>query len=187
MITINTNLVLVTVVAVTAVAGWIDLRTGKIPNQVVLGGFLLGVLMHLFVHLEQAHPETLADWGYPLFNIGIGMIACAIVPCILFWSGAMGGGDTKLLAVVGATLGPLVGLQIEFYAFIVIALYAPIKMAYEGRILRLLGNVLTLAANPFRAKTKRKAIPRELLTKLRFGPAVFAASALVSVLRWRLS
>jgi prepilin peptidase CpaA len=187
MITVNTNLVLITVVAITAVAGWIDLRTGKIPNQVVLIGFCVGVLMHLFVHRAQAHPETLADWGYPLLNIGLGVIACAIVPLLLFYTGAMGGGDTKLLAMVGAILGPLVGLQIEFYAFIAIALYAPIKMAYEGRILRLLGNVLALTANPFRAKAKRRVIPQELLTKLRFGPAVFAASALVSVLRWRLS
>ena len=187
MITINTNLVLVTVVAVTAVAGWIDLRTGKIPNRVVVLGFVIGVLMHLFVHHAQARPETLADWGYPLFNILLGMVACAIVPVILFYTGAMGGGDTKLLAVVGATLGPLVGLQIEFYAFIAIALYAPIKMAYEGRILRLFANVLALSLNPFRAKAKRTVIPQELLTKLRFGPAVFAASALVSVLRWRLS
>ena len=187
MIPLNTNLVLVTVVAVTAVAGWIDLRTGKIPNQVVVVGFVLGVLMHLLVHRAQAHPETLADWGYPLFNIVLGLIACAIVPLLLFYTGAMGGGDTKLLAVVGATLGPLVGLQIEFYAFIAIALYAPIRMAYEGRILRLLANILALSLNPFRPKAKRRIIPQELLTKLRFGPAVFAASALVSVLRWRLS
>src|SRR3954467_1415094 len=187
MIPVNTNLVLLTVVIVTAVAGYIDLRTGKIPNQVVLLGFGLGVLMHLFVHQQQSRPESLAEWGDPLLSILLGVIACAIVPVLLFYTGAMGGGDTKLLAVVGATLGPLVGLQIEFYAFIAIALYAPIKMAYEGRILRLLANVLALSLNPFRAKDKRTVIPQELLTKLRFGPAVFAASALVSVLRWRLS
>ncbi len=187
MIQIDTNLVLVTVTAVTAVAGWIDLRTGKIPNEVVVGGFAVGIAMHLLVHAAQAHPETFADWGYPLFNIGLGILVCGLVPFLLFWTGAMGGGDTKLLAVVGAALGPIVGLQIEFYAFIALALYAPIKLAYEGRILQLLGNVAVLAANPFRAKENRQTVPRELMTKLRFGPAVFAATALVSVLRWRLS
>ena len=187
MIAINTNLVLLTVLIVTAVAGYIDLRTGKIPNQVVLLGFVAGVLMHLFVHLQQAHPESLAEWGDPLLSIVVGVIACALVPVLLFYTGAMGGGDAKLLAVVGATLGPLVGLQVEFYAFIAIALYAPIQMAYQGRILRLLLNVAALATNPFRPKDKRRPIPQELLTKLRFGPAVFAAAALVSFLRWRVT
>jgi len=187
MMHIDTNVVLVTVTAITAVAGWLDLRTGKIPNQVVVGGFVVGVAMHLIVHAALAHPESFSDWGYPLFNIGLGMIVCGLVPFLLFWSGAMGGGDTKLLAVVGAALGPIVGLQIEFYAFIAIALYAPIKLAYEGRILQLVGNVAVLAANPFRSKEKRRNVPRELMTKLRFGPAVFAATALVSILRWRLA
>jgi prepilin peptidase CpaA len=187
MITVNTNWVLLTVLIVTAVAGYIDLRTGKIPNQVVLVGFVVGVLMHLFVHQRQAHPESLAEWGDPLLSIVVGVVACALVPVLLFYTGAMGGGDAKLLAVVGATLGPLVGLQVEFYAFIAIALYAPIQMAYQGRILRLLTNVATLGMNPFRAKDKRRPIPQELMTKLRFGPAVFAAAALVSLLRWRVS
>ena len=184
---IDTNLILVTVTVVTAVAGWIDLRTGKIPNQVVIAGFLVGVAMHLWVHAAQSHPESFSDWGYPLFNIGLGIIVCGLVPFLLFWTGSMGGGDVKLLAVVGAALGPIVGLQIEFYAFIALTLFAPIKMAYEGRILQLVGNVAVLAANPFRAKENRRAVPRELMTKLRFGPAVFAATALVAVLRWRLS
>jgi Flp pilus assembly protein protease CpaA len=187
MIPINTNLVLLTVLIVTAIAGYIDLRTGKIPNQVVLVGFIAGALMHLFVHQRQAHPESLADWGDPLLSIAVGVLACALVPVVLFYTGAMGGGDAKLLAVVGATLGPLVGLQVEFYAFIAIALYAPIQMAYQGRILRLLVNIAALASNPFRPKGKRRPIPQELMTKLRFGPAVFAAAAVVSFLRWRVS
>ena len=187
MIPTNTNLVLLTVLVVTAVAGYIDLRTGKIPNQVVLVGFVVGVLMHLFVHQRLAHPETFAEWGDPLLSIVVGLLACALVPVLLFYTGSMGGGDAKLLAVVGATLGPLVGLQVEFYAFIAIALYAPIQMAYQGRILRLVSNVLALVVNPFRPKAKRRAIPQELLTKLRFGPAVFAGAALVSFLRWRIS
>lgn len=187
MISINTNLVLLTVLIVTAIAGYIDLRTGKIPNRVVLIGFIVGVAMHLYVHASQAQPATLAEWGDPVLSIVVGMLACALVPVLLFYTGSMGGGDAKLLAVVGATLGPLVGLQVEFYAFIAIALYAPIQMAYQGRILRLVGNVALLATNPFRAKSKRRPVPRELLTQLRFGPAVFAAAAIVSLLRWRTS
>ncbi len=187
MIPVDTNWVLLTTLIVTAVAGFIDWRTGKIPNQVVLGGFVAGVAVHLFVHSQQAHPASLAEWGDPLLSILVGMFACALVPVLLFYTGAMGGGDAKLLAVVGATLGPLVGLQVEFYAFIAIALYAPIQMAYQGRILRLLLNIAALTTNPFRPKDKRRPIPQELLTKLRFGPAVFAAAALVSLLRWRIT
>lgn len=187
MIAINTNLVLLTVLILTAVAGYIDLRTGKIPNRVVLVGFVIGVLMHIFVHGAQVQPASLVEWLDPLLSIVVGMAACALVPVLLFYTGSMGGGDAKLLGVVGATLGPLVGLQVEFYAFIAIALYAPIQLAYQGKVLRLFANVAALAANPFRPKAKRRAVPHELMTPLRFGPAVFAAAALVSFLRWRIT
>jgi prepilin peptidase CpaA len=187
MISLDTNLVLLTVLVLTAVAGFIDWRTGKIPNRLVLVGLVAGVIVHLVVHGSLAQPASLAEWVDPLITMALGFVACALVPVMLFYSGAMGGGDAKLLAVIGVTTGPLVGLQVEFYAFIAIALYAPIQMVYQGRILRLLGNIAALAVNPFRAKEKRRAIPQELLTKLRFGPAVFAATAVVALMRWRVA
>ena len=113
-------------------------------------------------------------------------MGCAAVPLLLYRVSAIGGGDVKLLASVGVWAGPILGLQVELYAFVLAALYAPARLAYQGQLLRLLGNSAALIANPFLPKSRRKEVPQALLTELRFGPAVFAATALVALLRWRL-
>jgi hypothetical protein len=49
----------------------------------------------------------------------------------------------------------------------------------------LLGNSAALIKNPFLPKARRREVPQALLTELRFGPAVFFATALVALVRWR--
>jgi prepilin peptidase CpaA len=58
-------------------------------------------------------------------------------------------------------------------------------MAYEGKLLRVLGNTLALAVNPLLPKAKRREIPPEQLTWTRMGPAIFVGTAVTAVLHWR--
>ncbi len=173
----------------TALTGFVDYRTGHIPNRLVAGGALLGLLLHFTVHLMllRAPGQSSAELlGSAAANMAVGVLACGVVPLLLFRAGAMGGGDVKLLAACGIWGGPIIGVQIELYAFVLAALYAPARLAYQGQLFRLLGNSAALIKNPFLPKTKRQAVPQALLTELRFGPAVFAAVALVALVRWRL-
>ena len=183
-----TQIVLSGLAMFTALAGFVDYRTGHIPNRLVAAGALLGLCLHFLLHFalirlpNQALSELL---GSASINVGVGLLGCAAVPLLLYRVGAMGGGDVKLLACVGIWAGPILGLQVELYAFVLAALYAPARLAYQGELFRLLGNSAALLRNPFLPKARRQQVPRALLTELRFGPAVFFATALVALVRWR--
>jgi len=183
-----TQIVLSGLLMFTALAGLVDYRTGQIPNRLVALGALIGLVTHFAVHFAlirqpgQALTELL---GGAAINVGVGILGCSAVPLLLYRVSAMGGGDVKLLASVGVWAGPILGLQVELYAFVLAALYAPARLAYQGELFRLLGNSAALLKNPFLPKARRQEVPQALLTELRFGPAVFFATALVALVRWR--
>jgi len=172
----------VAAVVVGFIAGWLDWRSGHIPNWLTLGPLLAAPLVHAIVGYTQAGHNAAVH--ALLFSI-LGAFACGAVPLLLYRLGAIGGGDVKLLAAIGALCMTSVGVECEFYAFIAAALYAPGRLAFEGKLLSTLGNTVSLVINPFLPKARRKEIAPEMLTELRFGPAV-AVGALIGVfLNWR--
>lgn len=184
-----TQLVLSGLMVFTALCGVVDYRTGHIPNRLVALGALAGLVTHLGVHallLRQPDQSWSELLGGATANVVVGLLGCSTVPLLLYRAGAMGGGDVKLLAACGVWAGPIIGLQVELYAFVLAALYAPARLAYQGQLFRLLGNSAVLLRNPFLPKGKRKEVPHALLTELRFGPAVFFGTALVALVRWRV-
>jgi prepilin peptidase CpaA len=180
--------VLCALIAFTLVVGVIDARTGHIPNRLLLVGLVAGSLLHVssYFVLRSAQPFSQTLMAALLSVVG-GLLLCAAVPLFLFRLNAMGGGDVKLLAVVGATVGPFVGMELQLYSFVLLALYAPARLAYQGQLMRSLGNSAALVVNPFLPKLRRREVPRELLTPLPFGPAVFAGTLLVTFLHWGAS
>ncbi len=182
-----TQIVLSGLMVFTALTGFVDYRTGQIPNRLIAIGALIGVVLHFALHfaLIRQPGQTLGELlGGAAVNVVVGVLGCSAVPLLLYRVGAMGGGDVKLLASLGVWAGPILGLQVALYAFVLAALYAPARLAYQGELLRLLGNSAVLLTNPFLPKARRKAVPQALLTELRFGPAVFFATALVALVRW---
>lgn len=182
-----TQIVLGGLMMFTAFAGFLDYRTGHIPNRLVATSALVGLALHFAVHfvmLRQPDQALGELFSGAAVNVLVGVLGCSAVPLLLYRVGAMGGGDVKLLASVGVWAGPILGLQVELYAFVVAALYAPARLAYQGELFRLLGNSAALLKNPFLPKSRRREVPQALLTELRFGPAVFVATALVALVRW---
>jgi prepilin peptidase CpaA len=175
---------LVVAVLVAAIGAWIDWRTGHIPNWVTLVPLGAAPLAHFGVTAAAARPLTEAAQAAG-FSV-LGAFVCAIVPVVLFRAGAIGGGDVKLLAAIGALCRPMVGIEAEFYAFMAAAIIAPARLAWEGKLLRVLGNTLALVINPFLPKKKRREIAPEMLTSIRFGPAIFAGTLIAALLHWRL-
>lgn len=187
----NFFLVFATVVAIAgAVFDWRSGRKategegveGEIPNSLTFGALAIAPIAHFL-------------WGTKIGGARVGLeaagfsvagaLTCALVPLLLWRAGAMGGGDLKLLAAVGAIVRPLVGIEAEFWAFAAAAVIAPARMAWEGKLFRTLGNSLAIAVNPFLPKAKRKEITREEMTWFRFGPAIAVGTLIASILHWQ--
>jgi prepilin peptidase CpaA len=160
-------------------AAW-DIRTERIPNWLTLGGLAAGLCLQTAVHVAMVDQREIgAGLLAGLTNGVLGVGLCGLVPYLLFRVEAMGGGDVKLLGAVGAFVGPVLGLEIELSAFVAMALFAPLRLAYEGKLLSVLGNSMALIANPLLPKRHQRAVPNELMTAFKFGPAVFFANAIV--------
>ena len=174
---------LVAAAVIAAIAAAFDLRTGEIPNWVTLGPLLLAPIAHVVFALVKhwTGHEAAIEGASSL----LGAIACVLVPALLYRQDAIGGGDVKLLAAIGALLNWRLGLEAEMYSFFAAGLIAPAFLAYEGKLFRTLKNTALLGLNPLLPKRKRRKVEPTLLTWLRFAPAIFLGTSLTAYLHWR--
>ena len=155
-----------------AIAAISDLRSGLIPNTLVLVGAGMGVL----VQLLAAGPNL----GAALGSMLLGLLACSFVPAILWMWGVLGGGDLKLFAATGLCVGPAAGLDIQLAAHLLAVVPLPLYFLRRGGTLRTLRGAWTLLANIFRPAARRTPLDATQLTALRFAPAIFAGALWVS-------
>jgi prepilin peptidase CpaA len=171
---------LLAAVAASAIAAFADYRTGEIPNWLTLGGIVAGVLGHF------VYGWALGGFGSGLteaaFALG-GLLFCSIAPGILYWKGGMGGGDLKLYAAIGALCQPMLGIEVQMYSLVIAAIVAPARLAYEGKLFRVLASSFALLLNPLRRADKRREVPAETLTWFRLGPAIFGGTLVALVIR----
>src|SRR5690606_463596 len=93
-----------------AIAAVTDVRTGRIPNRLVAWGLGLGAALPVASALVAARPEgVLVALVRELGAAFAGLLVTAAVPLVLFSMRALGGGDVKLFAAVGALAGPGLG------------------------------------------------------------------------------
>jgi prepilin peptidase CpaA len=113
-----------------------DLRTRKIPNW-------LAVLL-IFSGLAQG---ALAHAGPGVGMSGAGILVAPLIPFVLFAIGAMGAGDVKLMAGVGAWLGPIGGPVVYLLATVVGMIIVLAQAAGQGRLPLLFRNSALVAMN----------------------------------------
>ena len=154
--------------AVAAFAAISDARTGRIPNWLTLPAAVLGIVFH-----------AIAGGGTGAARSVAGLLVCASVPLLLYRSTrgrGIGGGDVKLFGALGALAGPGRGLEVELSAFLLLAVFALVRLAFAGRLLRVLANALRLLANPILPQRWRRPIAPEAMTEMRMGPAIAVAT-----------
>lgn len=109
-------LVTILALAFTAVAAATDLSRHKIYNWTTYPGMLSGLVVHgvgsALVAFSPETAEATVRWGcVPILSALGGLLLCgfAMLVCYVFFRG-VGGGDVKLMAMIGALLGYEQGL-----------------------------------------------------------------------------
>jgi prepilin peptidase CpaA len=111
------------------ICAFTDLRMQKIPNVITLPAALLAMGLHAYHAGLQGFYLSLGGWGLGL--------ALLILPYAL---NAMGAGDVKLLAAIGAVVGPLAVFIIFLYTAIIGAAYALLYRCCTRTSRRFLGD-----------------------------------------------
>ena len=163
--------------AVGLTAGWIDLRTRRIPNWLTVTGVLVGVVLHTYQS---------GVYGTAVALEGMFLALIIIFPLVLLR--AMGAGDWKLMAALGAVLGPWMMLFVlagaiflaGFMAVVMIVRAKKVKETFYNMFVLVQGFlVFGLRANP------EISLDNPALLKLPFGVAVAVASVICFVAtRW---
>ncbi len=138
-----------------------DWRTGRIPNWMTLPGMLLGLFL-----------GGLAGGASGFLDAMLGLLVCGFVPYWIFRKGGMGGGDLKLFAALGALTGLRLGIAIELASLLVGVLVAMGRMAWEGRLLRLLSNTFFLSFNAVLPSRWRRDVRPEESGAIRLGLSI---------------
>ena len=157
-----------------------DLRMRKIPNWLTITLILSGL----------AH-GALAATG-PGIGLSIaGMLVAPLIPFVLFALGAMGAGDVKLMAGVGAWLGPVAGPIVYLLATVVGMLIVLVQATAQRRLPVLVRNSALVAMNLVHVRqvgiehavaTGRSA--RSIGRPLPYAVPVLIAAALVVMFGW---
>ncbi len=124
---------LIPLLVIGVIASFWDLRTGRIPNLLTLGGAVAAIGVHLVTDGPAGAAWSAGGW----------LVGCALfLPVFLL--GGMGAGDVKLLAALGAWVGPADALRVAFFTAIAGGLMALVVAAAHGYLRRALRNIWTL-------------------------------------------
>ncbi|MBI3999958.1 MAG: prepilin peptidase [Candidatus Omnitrophica bacterium] len=126
------------------VATVVDLEHQIIPDEVSLGGFGAGILFSILI--PSLHGETI--WWRGLIHSALGALvgggiiyATGVIGSFIFKKEAMGGGDVKLLAMLGAFVG--------WKKVILVYLLAPVLALPLGLFLKFVKRADVIAYGPF--------------------------------------
>lgn len=121
--------------AIGAIACVTDVRHRRIPNLLTFGAAAVALVFH-----------TVASGLPGLVSAGLGWIVGLALFLPFFLLRGMGGGDVKLLAALGAWLGPADAFYLAIYASIaggVMALVVALARGYLTTAMRNIGNLLS--------------------------------------------
>jgi hypothetical protein len=95
----------------------------------------------------------------------------------------------KLFAAIGALVGGGadgigVGIEALLFTSMAAAVYALVRLAWEGKLLRTLANAFFLPLNPLLPKSWRREITPELMSRVRLGVPALVGTAVAIGLRY---
>ncbi|MFO0905487.1 MAG: A24 family peptidase [Pirellulales bacterium] len=144
--------------ALLLVATYTDVRWRIIHNATTYGGIATAWAASAWatwagVDSGAGSPAEVARWGLPpLWDSLIGCLVCGamMLVCYLFFARELGGGDVKLIAMIGCFLGPYGGLEAMLWTMVIGGVMALVILVWRVGAVRLagiLGRYLTAAAS----------------------------------------
>lgn len=121
---INMNSAQIVCLTIASLACVTDLRARRIPNPLTFGAALAGLLYQFVTGGIDGLGQAAAGW-----------LVGAVIFILPFALGGLGGGDVKLLAALGAWLGPVDVLWLSLYTGVAggaMALAVSVKYGYLG-------------------------------------------------------
>jgi len=128
-------------ICLSVVAGLWDLRTRRIPNWLTLSGIAAGLAINSFLS------------GFiGLWHSGSGMLLAFGVYFALYLLRAMGAGDVKLMAAVGAVVGPRDWIVIFLISAVIGGLLAFCVILWRKRVRKTFGNIAFIMSEMIRMR-----------------------------------
>lgn len=161
-----------------------DIRTRRIPNWLTLSGVVLGVALNMFIY------QPLGTWFGLVFSLkGLGLAFG--VYFVLYLLHAMGAGDVKLMAAVGAGAGAANWLGILVLTSVAGAVAGLLLVVFKGRLRRTLHNLGTIISSLGHGRAPYKETPEldvssDKAMRLPHGAliAIGTLGFLAAALRW---
>lgn len=153
--------------AVLMTAMWTDLRSSRIPNWLTFSAMGFALVVHAWFGGLQG-----AIFGLTGLGTGLGLFL------ILYVSGGIGAGDVKLMAAVGALVGPSGALLSGLLAIMVGGAYALGAMCYQWGILGAGRRLVSATQGALLTGGSGWARELQLPFRLRYGFAVAGGTLL---------
>lgn len=161
------------------VAAFTDLRWRKIFNATTYTGALIGLVVAGLNSLLGPADNA------PTFSEGLlGLLACGavMIACYVCFPNGIGGGDVKLVALIGAYLGVFQGLEVLLWSLILGACVALVRLVWmlgAVELIKRLKSAITmaLARGGFGVLTSEER--KQTNTDVFLGPCALAAVLIV--------
>ncbi|SDY03241.1 prepilin peptidase [Nitrosomonas sp. Nm33] len=159
-------------VALLLFSAWHDIRQYRIPNLLVFSGAIIGVLLNSLL------PQDMGGLGILTSLAGLGVGLVLLLP--LYLLRALGAGDIKLMAMVGAFVGPVNMLITTVYILLAGGILAIVVVLLKGKLPKLIDNfkimlLMCLAGSPGMSSLSEKT-GLESAVKLPYGVAIAAGT-----------
>ena len=150
-------------VLLSAIAGWTDWRSRRIPNWLTIPAFALGVAANTF----------LCGWaGLKISLLGTLVGLGLLLPFVLVRS--LGAGDWKLAGALGAFLGPSLLMNLLLLSVFVAGVMAVALIVYKRRVLQSLRNIghILVSLVTFQLPGSRVSLDNPDSLKIPYGVAL---------------
>jgi prepilin peptidase CpaA len=123
------------------VAGWRDARTHRIPNRLVGAGMVAGLTLNALSPAGLGFFSTLQPGAIGLMPAAAGLITGLGLFLPFYLVRGMGAGDVKLMAMVGAFLGPLSVIDAAVFSLVAGGVLSASVAAWNRTLKRAFENI----------------------------------------------